>query len=439
MQKKYVYLLFIVICMGLLTGCKQENTEYGNTLTIGIIEESPYMDEYLEDFEQNYPDCKIVIKDYRKYEDGTTMQDIVQDMMLDIVAGKGPDVVSWGYSYAPEYVVDNAFMDLSSFVNDNLDKDTYFTNVLKSFAINEKIYVLVPNFRIETMVTDKQWVDGKEEWTVQKVMEIYENNKEEYRLNRNNNTQHDNFIEFFRGEYDKYVDWESKESNFAETEFSDLLDFCSQFREENYDETIEITPYIKRGYIVSDVFDITRIHNQCGNMNLAYYGYPTSEGGKHVASVGNTAFSITENCKNIDMAYEFMKGWFDEEFQSERMNDREEFFLPINKNALYEKLDWATTIEYKENDKGELEPIVKCEVRSNLYDMNPILIYSVSNEERDTLLEIIDSIDSSLTVDVPIYHIVLEEVQAYFEEDKSASAVADIIDSRVQLYMDEQY
>ena len=129
---KKIYLLFcIFICMGMLVGCKQEKEENSNTLTIGIIEESPYMKEYLEDFENSHPNCKIVIKDYRKYEDGVTMQDIVQDMMLDVVSGKGPDVVSWGYSYAPEYVIDNAFMDLSSFVNDNLDKDTYFTNIIE--------------------------------------------------------------------------------------------------------------------------------------------------------------------------------------------------------------------------------------------------------------------------------------------------------------------
>ena len=60
-------------------------------------------------------------------------------------------------------------------------------------------------------------------------------------------------------------------------------------------------------------------------------------------------------------------------------------------------------------------------------------------DERDILLEIIDSIDSGLMVDYPIYNIVLEEVEAYFADDKSASEVANIIDSRVQLYMNEQY
>ena len=439
MIKKIYLLLCIFICTGVLVGCKQEKEADSDTLTIGIIEESPYMKEYLEDFEDSHPKCKIVIKDYRKYEDGVTMQDIVQDMMLDVVSGNGPDVVSWGYSYAPEYVIDNAFMDLSSFVNDNLDKDAYFTNIIESFAINEKIYVLMPNFKIETMVTDKKWVDLAEEWTTPKVMEIYEDNKEEYKLSENNNTQFLVFTYFFRGEYNRYVDWESRKCNFTESEFIDLLEFCEQFRDTNLDETIEVKPYIQTLFIATDVFSVTRIRNQCKDMNLAYYGYPTSDGGKNVACIANTAFSITENCENIDMAYEFMRGWYDEEYQKKLMNEKEDFCLPISKSALYEKLDWATTIEYKENDEGELEPVVKYEVKKDFYDMNPVLVYSISNDERDILLEIINSVDSCLMVDYPIYKIVLEEVEAYFAEDKSSAEVADIINSRAQLYMNEQY
>lgn len=116
MIKRICLFLGIVIGMGLLVGCTQEKENYSNTLTIGIIEESPYMDEYLEAFNQRYPNCEVIIKDYRRYEDGVTMQDIVQDMMLDVVSGNGPDVVSWGYSYAPEYVRVMGINEASIFV-----------------------------------------------------------------------------------------------------------------------------------------------------------------------------------------------------------------------------------------------------------------------------------------------------------------------------------
>lgn len=45
MIKKLYLLLYIFICTGLLVGCKQEKEENSDTLTIGIIEESPYMEE----------------------------------------------------------------------------------------------------------------------------------------------------------------------------------------------------------------------------------------------------------------------------------------------------------------------------------------------------------------------------------------------------------
>lgn len=439
MIKKIYTFICLFFCFGLLTGCTQKNEATNNTLTIGIIEESPYMNEYLEGFMLKYPDCEIVIKDYRRYEDGVTMQDIVQDMMLDVVSGKGPDIVSWGYSYAPEYVVGNAFMDLTDFASENLKEDTYFTNVIQSFSVNEKLYVLTPNFNIETMVTDKKWADSSKEWTTQKVMGIYENNKENYRLNKSDNTQYTVFTYFFRGEYNKYVDWEKKQCHFTETEFIDLLEFCKQFRKTNVEETTEEKPYIQTFFSLSDVFSLTRICHLCDEMDLVCYGYPTSSGGKSVASITNTAFSVTENCQNIDMAYEFLLGWYDEEYQSRLMNEQENFSLPISKKALYEKLDWATTIEYTENSDGDLEPVVKYEVMKNYYDTNPLLVYSISAEEREEILEIIENITESLMVDYPIYTIVLEEVEAYFEDDKSVLEVADIINSRAQLYINEQY
>ena len=137
------------------------------------------------------------------------------------------------------------------------------------------------------------------------------------------------------------------------------------------------------------------------------------------------------------MAYEFLDGMFEKEFQEIITTDTMTY--PILKEVLYERLDEASEIEYKENDAGELEPVSKYDIYLSYDAPLAYEIYQITEEERESLLCLIESIQESSLIDYEIHMIFLEEIESYFADDKTAEEVADIIEKRVQIYMNEQY
>ena len=65
-------------------------------------------------------------------------------------------------------------------------------------------------------------------------------------------------------------------------------------------------------------------------------------------------------------------------------------------------------------------------------------MYAATQEDVDRIIELINSVDSSVSFDQDIYDIISEEIQPFFEGQKTAQDVAGIIQSRVTIYVNEQ-
>ncbi len=64
-------------------------------------------------------------------------------------------------------------------------------------------------------------------------------------------------------------------------------------------------------------------------------------------------------------------------------------------------------------------------------------IYSVKQEEADSLLRLINSVDGIYQYNNSLMSIITEETAPYFAGQKSVDEVADIIQSRVRIYINE--
>lgn len=62
---------------------------------------------------------------------------------------------------------------------------------------------------------------------------------------------------------------------------------------------------------------------------------------------------------------------------------------------------------------------------------------ALSQEEADQIYSLIASATDTTRYDTVIYNIIMEEVQGFFAGSKTAGETAEIIQSRVQLYLDE--
>lgn len=249
---------------------------------------------------------------------------------------------------------------------------------------------------------------------------------------------------FFRQDYESFVNWEKGECSFKNEKFQRILEFAKTFPDE-YVENIEISEvydnwsdkkYFCERINIANEFCVSELNYKYGEENYYLSGVPSDKGGQHLASLFRNSYSISSNCKNIDLAYDFMDGIFEEDFQNECIKDGMSF--PISRKILEDKLDAASEIEYETLEDGSQKPVVKYQIYYD-YKTPGESIYQITEEEKMTVLQLIDSVSKSILADSNITQIFFEEVGSFFEDDKSVDEVLDIMESRVQIYMDEKY
>ena len=90
------------------------------------------------------------------------------------------------------------------------------------------------------------------------------------------------------------------------------------------------------------------------------------------------------------------------------------------------------------NEQGEEESpkmIRGVSAGENYYDIS---IYAMTNEEYSAIMELIESAEKINRYDMDIIEIILEETQQFFAGEQSAEDTAKFIQSRVNLYVNEQ-
>ena len=129
-----------------------------------------------------------------------------------------------------------------------------------------------------------------------------------------------------------------------------------------------------------------------------------------------------------DAAWEFMKSFYDDDYQNKLQRD-----FPIKKSALEQVAAKAQERPYYTNSKGEevyTGDILG--IGNEEYQLDEL-----SKEETETVIDFISSVTDVTTNEIQIENIITEEAGAYYENQKSAEEVADIIQSRVSLYLSE--
>ena len=104
------------------------------------------------------------------------------------------------------------------------------------------------------------------------------------------------------------------------------------------------------------------------------------------------------------------------------------------KEALDNMLKESMESNSYEDENGELVIQPKT---SWQYDDWKADIYAATEEEVAQLKDLFDSLDTISSYDQEMYSIISEESEAFFSGSKNAKEVTEIIQSRVQIYVNE--
>lgn len=426
----------------LLTRRPMSEVENTQVITMASIYGVQGGDTYVSSFNNSQNKYRIKFIDYSQYNDDYTGDGAMQQLQLDIIAGKAPDIiVTSDLNTITSLSSKGAFADLYEFMeNDSgINRDTLMPNVLRALESPDgKLYTISPTFGITTIAAKKKICD-KENWTLDDMIDLYDNAPATADHLYDYETKEGIFTGFLNASSD-FVDYEKATCRFDSDDFVNFLEFCNRYVEEIEMPDKETEPdahdqyYYDKFMAWSQDRELIRTMSPAGQNGYSYtryvqardeitlVGFPSANG-KGGKLTFDTYYAISNTCPAKEGSWEFLRSYFTPENQKNSNYGS----TPVLKSAFEEQMD--STMHFTDWDGNPVESI----------EDDGAEYYPLTQEQRDMVAEYIMNCDTIYGVmDPDIYDICIEEAGTFFSGECSAQQAADMIQSRVSILLSER-
>ncbi len=374
-------------------------------------------------FNKSSDTYRIEVKEYSSgdYEAGQTQ------LNSDIVSGNPPDLIDMGNGMnVSAYISKGILADLYSLLeNDpNLNKEELTANALKIYEQDGKLYGMPISYTLQTLLGRTSDVGEEMGWTLDDVKALLASKPEGTQL-FDYASQEMVLSMLLQMDMNAYVDWNAGTCSFDSEAFVDLLEFAATFPSaETMDYSNEEGTYTKissgklllLSLYMSQVNDY-QAYASMFNEPVTCIGYPTQSGSGSIM-VASLGIGIAEKSANKDGAWAFISSLLTEEYQ-----DNLNWNFPVRESSLEKCFEAARNVE---------EGSSSWSWDDYEYEGRP-----ATEEEIAAIRNLIDNAQPMPSANTEILTIITEEAAPFFAGQKSAKEVADIIQSRVKIYVSE--
>lgn len=302
----------IISCDGkLLSKASEERIAQLNsrkTITIAVSG-SADIKENVSKFNFENDEYRIVVKDYSKfYEDGKyddylTFGKDSENLTKDIIEGDIPDIVMLDNLELPPNLIGTLFTDHKKFIENDPDVNIseFSESFTDEFTYKGKLWTIPVFYTSNTLFGAYE----NESWSYQDLINYENYSQPVYEFF--SSSYYSVFSTLFLSFAHDYIDFESGSCNFDNDEFIRLLEFIkanSSF-EDSYQEQSEYLLITENIMNYSDFYRMVS-----GQMTPHLCGFPSKDGGRNYI-FPQLIFSITENSENKEVAWEFIKMFFE--------------------------------------------------------------------------------------------------------------------------------
>ncbi len=402
------------------------------------------------EYNKNSTEYEIELTSYQDYV-VNSYDDAVTKLNNDMIAGNLPDILVIDSQLPVDsYISKGLLANLYDFMDkdETFNREDYLQNVFEAYETDGKLYEVVPNFTINTLVGKTSKVGTESGWTMEEFIKFCEENTESVDQVFGDRwgtkaSMLQNMI-YYNGS--NFINKETGECKFNTDEFINLLEFCNKFPKEYEDDSaMDMDPnywneyesrfredraLLSQAYVSSFDFFVQQETGTFGEP-ITVKGYPTSEGNGSVINA-DTSMAITSKAKNADGAWDFVKYFYSDDFQ-DLLSTRNSYTFPVKISSLEKQAESYKEKPYWLNDDGTKEEY------DNYYWLGeeriPIPVNTDADNQR--MMDFIKSVNNSGRYDQQALTIINEEAGAFFEGQKSAKDVAEIIQNRVSNYIAE--
>lgn len=424
-----------------------------------IVEYNKTNDEY-----------RINVVDYGEYATDDDYNAGVTKLTTEIISGSVPDIFLTSNLPIDKYAAKGVIADLNTFMDggNGLSRDYFVPQILNALEKDGKLYELPTSFTVTTAYALSSIASQYDTWNVAAVQDAMTQLQEGATVFSDGWTKNTALSNCLSRNLSAFVDWTTGKCEFDSEAFQQLLAFCNSFPAETSDGDGAIAYASSADIAVDDAMwesDATRITNGKQLMStigmdsfdsyiwnvyairdkITFTGYPTEDGSGSSFEL-QMPMAISSVTKYPDAAWDFVCSII------KKMNTIDEnnyyYGFPISQAAFDAEMTDIMTEQYQLDENGEQvdwdgdgEPDKAIRGSYETMENGETVykdVYALTQEDIDQILGVINSTRSVYDYDQEILDIITDEVAAYFAGDKDVQTTANMIQSRVNLYVQEQ-
>lgn len=427
--------------MALLTKTDASTIPQKTYLTMATF----YMDYNLRakviEYNKKSQKYRIEVTDYSEYNTQEDYTAGILKLSTEIISGKIPDIICTSRQLPiDQYISKGLLEDLYPYIekDPNLGQDAIVKEVFEALETDGKLYQIASSFGVYTVTGDGNRIGSEPGWTLDDLEAVMAQVPEGTMAFAPYYTRDYMFETVIAMNMNEYVDWITGKCSYNTEDFIKLLEFIKTFPAE-YDwmsgDYIDENQLIQSGQLllrISNLYNFTdfQMYNVLYGGNMVFKGFPC-ESKKGSAMIVDSGLAMSSKCKDKEGAWEFMSILLSEDYQ------RSSWFwgFPTNKAVFDEKVKEAMTPTTYVDDNGTTVEEPKMEWYVN---NTPVTVYAMTEQEYDMFMDLLKDADRLMTYDSSIMQIISEEAGVFFAGQKTAQECANVIQSRVELYVNEQ-
>lgn len=423
-------------------------------------------DEKIKAFNALSEDYRVVYKSY--YNEEAHERDY-EHLRLDIISGDGPDIIPFDAVFTPDSLSAGTFCDLYEYIDDDpdLSRDDFIPNVRKAFERDGKMMMVTPTFGNYKTVTAKSGYPGvTENWSFDDMIAAY-NAKPEgmyfFDPAEEESTRDLLFDETVMSNF--FIDYDKAECWFDSPDYIKMLNFFSDNKigltweeynnlrgEFHYDDPtndiIEGKTFIE--FMRADCYGFRQLFEKVRYYygdELVFVGYPYDGKEKGSFIQLDTCLGIVANSPHKDGAWSFLRYLLSDDYYNDPINYNK---FPTIESRFDAKAQQCVDgfYDFKQDENGHFldGEMIKWNWEYPVYEFKDgkaeikerVKLAPFSQEECDYYKNMIKN-SKIMRYDNSIIDIVNEETMKFFNNECTAEECADMIQTRVSLYLSERY
>lgn len=400
---------------GLFDRLTMEKVEKDTIVVRGVFWQDSWLTKKINQFNSESSEYHVILEDCL---DGREQEEFFRKTSVQIGAGKGPDILggnSMPQGYISGMLEKGALEVLNPYMEaDGIREEDYFPLTFAAWRQGERIYSVNYQMILWGEMIDEEVLGSSEIPDIESLADallalerdgVYCEGWDSAQV----------LSSFYEGTDSLWgmVDWESRTCDFDTLLFGKLLEAARRHGDDGRKST-EST-IMNRRYLCC-LMDYNRKSEGRVTSGVLF------DEGCYAASLSTCTLAINANSPHKEGAWEFIRFLIEEENQSEDLTWHE---APVNRKAF--EL-W--------NQQGIYE-LTELKYENGVRKFPAYYGTDVSEERQAEYIRVLEEARPLPIRTEPILAIILEEAEDYFNGYKSAEEVSQVVNNRVQLYLNE--